>query len=442
MEAGIGHTNHRHGSSLSPPPALDTPATQELVGFHPSLPPKPPWPPPCHNTIITTAYTNDQTRFRGLLLDARARGKLNCITLDADLLECVHSNTLDQNDRLEFYRCLKAQMQYSHNHRCVVFANVDFPMYPFRGEMEDPSLPHFKKSHLKREILDFRRPSDDLKVFVGVMECTGEKEGSISLCYYNDDANESFVRGMGQHLAAFTFQYLRCHKGYTVRSINSALGAFSPTHRLSASDSVWNAEDRSVRLVGSTSVTTFTARMEARETTFDLSELMAASRAASSQSTPQFSDEARERVAALHNLRRRPGYNPTAAGDASAFSNTSHTSNGAASNRSVTTENIQCNMPELRLELSSLKQELLERSPDDPLFREPVMLESNVDNLSLSSSASSELKALYKDTKACNLLLKLCLAELKHGVPPPSSGSAGQPPSNDGGVGSASAQGG
>jgi hypothetical protein len=310
-------------------------------------------------------------------------------------------------------------------------------MYPFRVEVEDPSQPHFKKSHLKREILDFRRPGDDLKVFVGVMECTGEKEGSVSLCYYNDDANESFIKGMGPHLAAYTYQYLKHHKGYTVRCINSALDAFSPTSRLSASDSIWNAENRSVRLVGSTTTTSFVARMEERETTFDLSELMAASRVASARDTPQFSDEARERVAALHNLRNRPGYNPTPAGDASAISNTSHATNGAASNCSITTENVQCHMPELRLELSSLKQELLECSPEDPLFDEPVMVDSNVDNLSLSSSASSELKALYKDTKACILLLKLRLAELKHGVPPPSSGSAGQPPSNEGGAASA-----
>jgi hypothetical protein len=385
--------------------------------------------------------TNDQMRFRGLLLDFCARGKLNIINADADLLECIQGNNLEQSARLEFFCCIKAQMQYAHNHRCVTFGNVDFLMYPFRVELEDPSKPHFKKSHLKRKILDFCRPGDDLKVFLGVMECTGEMVGSILLCYYNDDANEAFIKGMGPHLAAYTYQYLKQHKGYTVRCINSALGAFSPTARLSASDSIWNAENRSVRLVGSTTTTSFAARMEERETTFDLSELMVASCVAS-RDTPRFSDEAKDRVASLHNLRNRPGYNPTPAGDASAISNTTHQTNGAASNRSVVTENIQCHMPELRLELSALKQELLEKSPDDPLFNEPVITESNVKNLSLSSSTSSELKALYKDTKACVLLLKLRLAELKHGVPPPVSGSAGQPSSNAGGVGPASAQGG
>ena len=99
-------------------------------------------------------------------------------------------------------------------------------------------------------------------------------------------------------------------------------------------------------------------------------------------------------------------------------------------------------MPNLRLELTALKNELLELSPSDPLFDEPVMQEASLDNLSLSSSASAELKALFKDTKACILLLKLRLAELKHAPHPPARGSAGQPPSNDGGAGLASAQGG
>jgi hypothetical protein len=192
---------------------------------------------------------HDQVRMRALLSDFRARGKMNCITADADLVACVSDNNMDQADQLEFFRAVKAQMQYAHNHRCITFASVDFLTYPFTVEVTDPSVPHFKKSSLKREILDFRRPSDDKKVFVGVMECTGEKEGHITCCYYNDDANEVFVRGMGGHLAAFTFQYLRQVKGYTVRSINAALSAFSSTARLSAADSTWDPESRSIRTI-------------------------------------------------------------------------------------------------------------------------------------------------------------------------------------------------
>jgi hypothetical protein len=152
---------------------------------------------------------NDQVHMRGLLAEFRARGKMNCITADADLLACVQSNNLEQGERLEFFRVVKAQMQYAHNHHCITFASVKFLMYPFTVEVEDPSVPHFKKSNLKRKILDFRHPSDDKKVFVGVMECTEEKERCVTCCNFKDDTNKAFVNGMGGHLAAFTYQYLR-----------------------------------------------------------------------------------------------------------------------------------------------------------------------------------------------------------------------------------------
>jgi hypothetical protein len=356
---------------------------------------------------------HDQVRMGGLLTDFCARGKMNIITADADLLACVQGNNLEQGEALEFFRAIKAQMQYAHNHRCITFASVEFLLYPFTVEVEDPSVSHFKKSTLKREILDFRRPSDSKKVFVGVMECTGEREGHVTCCYYNNDANEAFVNGMGGHLAAFTYQYLRHVKRYTVRCINAGLASFTATAHLSAGDSTWDEENRSIRTITAiTSYNSFATRMEQQEMTFDLNELMRATRAADT-----YSKRAPDRVAAMHNLRNRPGFNPTPAGDALAISDTSRQTTGAASNRSVVTSDIQCSMPNLCLDLSALKNELLELSPDDPLFNEPVMKESSLDNLSLSSSASAELKALYKDTKACILLLKLRLAELKHGSP-------------------------
>jgi hypothetical protein len=53
VEVGIGHTHHRHGSSLHFRQALDTFSAQELVCFSPPPPPKPPWPPPWHKNINT-----------------------------------------------------------------------------------------------------------------------------------------------------------------------------------------------------------------------------------------------------------------------------------------------------------------------------------------------------------------------------------------------------
>jgi hypothetical protein len=71
---------------------------------------------------------NNRTHFRGLLLDFCACGKLKIMNADSDLLECIHGNNLEQSECLEFFCCVKAQMQYAHNHRCVTFGNVDFLM--------------------------------------------------------------------------------------------------------------------------------------------------------------------------------------------------------------------------------------------------------------------------------------------------------------------------
>jgi hypothetical protein len=55
---------------------------------------------------------------------------------------------------------------------------------------------------------------------------------------------------------------------------------------------------------------------------------------------------------------------------------------------------------------------LREVSCDDELFDHPLMSSTNVDELSLGSSASAQLNALYKDTLECIRLLKVRLGEL------------------------------
>jgi hypothetical protein len=67
----------------------------------------------------------------------------------------------------------------------------------------------------------------------------------------------------------------------------------------------------------------------------------------------KFSDEAMKQVAESYNLKDKPGLNVTPADQASHYSDTSACSNGNASNRSVTTNDIQAQMPELRLQLNS-----------------------------------------------------------------------------------------
>jgi hypothetical protein len=114
--------------------------------------------------------------------------------------------------------------------------------------------------------------------------------------------------------------------------------------------------------------------------------------------------------------------------------------NTHASNRSVTTDNIQCQLPELRLRLNHLRERLRILSPADPLFSENVMVDSTFDDISLTSNASLVLNAIYKDTKTCIRMLLVRISELEHGSPPPSSGSAGPTTSEE--AGRAPAQGG
>ena len=98
-------------------------------------------------------------------------------------------------------------------------------------------------------------------------------------------------------------------------------------------------------------------------------------------------------------------------------------------------------MPELRLQLNSLKDRLAELNVNDPLFDDPIMKDEAITELLLSSSPDDAVNAIYKDTKTCITMLTVRISELEHGSPPPpGSGSAGPSSANDDG-GRAVAQG-
>jgi hypothetical protein len=97
-------------------------------------------------------------------------------------------------------------------------------------------------------------------------------------------------------------------------------------------------------------------------------------------------------------------------------------------------------MPELRLQLNSLKDRLAELNVNDPLFDNPIMKDDAIAELSLSSSPDDAVNAIYRDTKTCITMLTVRISELEHGSPPPGSGSAGPSSANDDG-GRAAAQG-
>ena len=331
-------------------------------------------------------------------------------------------------------------MNYNHLHSVVEFDGVINLSYPARGEM-DPKYHDcrkaFKTTCIKRELLDVRRP-DGEKVFLGAIEQSGDKEGSIQTYYFNNDKNDRFVEGINGNLAPFLYHYLINVKGYTERSVMKILGGFSEGHRLSAKDAIWDPKTRSVKTLTQHTTPSFATKMAERGMTFLLPDVLKA-HSGKKEAKKEFSDEAKQKVAEAMGFKNKPGFNPTPADAASQLSDNTHSTNGNASNRSVTTTDIQCRMPELRLELNKLRHTLLETSSDDPLLQHELLKATDVENLSLSSSASAALAALYKDTKECIRLLKVRLGELgQTGIPPPASGSADPPTTSDvGGCGAA-----
>eukprot|EP00956_Cyclotella_meneghiniana_P007755 scaffold10339_cov41-Cyclotella_meneghiniana.AAC.11 len=332
----------------------------------------------------------------------------------------------DRLKRLDFYRGIFSQMNYEHVHAVMFFDGITLCDWPARGEMDPKfhdSRQAFKNTCIRRELLDIHR-LDGNKVFLGAIDSSGENKGRLQTYFFNDDANEVFVGGICGNLPMYMYAYLKNAKGYSERSILAILSGCSESYRLDARDAKWNAETRSITPLAQLGRSDFTAKMAQRNMTlFE----------ASPPPKRTFSDAAKDEVAKGLRFKDKPGYNPTSADAASVLTNKSQSTTGAASNRSVTTHDIQCQLPELRNDLNQLRQRLLELSPNDDLFDHPLMASSTVDDLSEHSSASTaQLNAFYKDTQQCILLLKTRIGELSQdGRPPPESGSAAPSPSGE-----------
>jgi hypothetical protein len=278
-------------------------------------------------------------------------------------------------------------------------------------------------------VLDIRR-LDGKKVFVGAIDGSAENTGKLMVYYFNDEANEQFIAGMHGNLPMYLFAYLKHIKGYSERSIQAILSACSESHRLTARDAKWHTETRSITPVTQLVSQDFVDRMALREMHILLPEVMRSYSKSTTKPKKSFSDAAKEEVAKGLKFKNKPGYNPNPTDAASVLSDNTHSTTGAASNRSVTTTDIQSRLPTVREELNALKEQLLEASPDDEMFDHPLMSSTDVEELSLHSSASAQLAALYKDTTECIRLLKARLGALRrNGSPPPSSGSTGPSPS-------------
>ena len=379
---------------------------------------------------------HDEVRVVGCLKDFALRGKLNQISSDCMLIELVNSNNLGVSQRKQFYKDLRAVMNFAYSYSTVEYGGVENLENLIYVETDPKGLKAPKKSHLKRELLGITTKSGK-KVFSGVMECSGSKSSCISLVYYNDDENCDLVEnGIAGNIAAFLYQYLVHVNHYTARCASSIVSGFSPAIALTAKDSRWDHDlYRVSTLQDLTMPSSFSKRMEDKGMGELLPEILGMAQVEQDRKARNKAkvDETKQKVADAYRLRKKEGFDPDPADAASRLTEASRQTNGQASNRSVTTENIQSDMPNLRLELSELKSKLEAVSPTDSLLEHPAAADDAVDNLSAGSNFSVTLKAFYKDTKDCINKIKFRISELSLGCPPPSSGSSGPPPSGEGG---------
>ena len=369
----------------------------------------------------------DRARVEGCFSDFRLRGKLSKFSSDCDVLPLNVTNRNGSTARLDWFKGLKAQMNFQYVHEVRYFDGIICGDYKARGEM-DPCYHDgrkaFRNTTFSREVLDIRRP-DGQRVFLGAIDATGENDGKLQVYYFSEDANDKFVTGICGNLPMYVSAYLKHVKGYSARSISSILGACSDSFRLSANDYKWDGESRSIQPLAQINRLSFADKMAQRDMHFLLPEVLASfSKLGSGDKV--FSDEAKQSVAKAFHFKNKPGFNPTPADAASCLSDNSHSSTGAQSNRSVTTQDIQVQMPELRTELHQLKEQLRSISPDDDLLDNDLMATTDVDQLSFGSNASAILAQLFKDTQDCIRLIKVRLGDLqREAVPPAISGSTG-----------------
>ena len=396
------------------------------------------------NLLCIEASTTDLDRLKPLLKDFDNRGKMNCVSKDSKLLWLDYNQNAEE-ERMEFYKGLVAQMNYEHVHVLVSFPGVQFLLKKSKVFMQEEGVnPPYKYSNLKREILDIRLDNGE-RVFLGVLARGGGDAGRISCLMFNSDENELFVQRLRDgKLASYLRQLMLKEKGFNESTVNSIMGGFSDSHRMTALDSRWDPTTRTVKTLQSATQSSFigsmtkkgiafapnsTSRLGIHPELFVTEEMRRAK--ATGKGNKIFTDEAMEKVAAAMNFKKKEGYNPAPA-DAASNAMSDASTNGAETNRSVTTQKLQGEMMELRGEMHRLRDRLLCVSPDDPLITTTRILRDDfMDTLSLNSDDTALLTSIFKDTKSCVNQLKFRIAEIENGRPPPSqSGSAAPPPAS------------
>lgn len=90
----------------------------------------------------------DFNRLSALLRDFAMHQKLvSCLTDDAEIIQLVQSNNMEKNERVQFYRNLKAQMNWKYMNSTVIFSGVFNLYYPTVVEGTDPTLKVSSQDH-------------------------------------------------------------------------------------------------------------------------------------------------------------------------------------------------------------------------------------------------------------------------------------------------------
>ena len=151
----------------------------------------------------------------------------------------------------------------------------------------------------------------------------------------------------------------------------------------------------------------------------------------------QFDTEAMQQVAEHMRFHPSDGVDFLQVGSGtSVLTETSYTTTGQDSIRSVTLEVVAANLMSARQECHRLAFALCEMCPDHAIFEETNFAENAMDTSSFGSDKSDALQQLYRETRAKSFRLRACINKveqsasmngLKTGVPQP-SGSAAPPP--------------
>ena len=201
-------------------------------------------------------------------------------------------------------------------------------------------------------------------------------------------------------LASWSARYLYHEMGLTKRSVDQFLEAFADTDRFTAWDSLWCSETFTVKTLSSAVNASLLSELEGMGCDKIPAELLIEMKTAKSKN--KFNTIAMERVAEAMRFKDGELDGVTDTGSrASALTEGSHETDGKETNRSVTTEQVQQDISRFRTEFGRLTIELREISPDDSLFATPLFADSSdpMDDMSINSSASTELKNIMKATK-------------------------------------------